>query len=340
MTASSSSGTGAAHPARFVVGTGRCGSTLLTRLLDQHSDVTGLHEVFTGLDWDRRFVAGPVSGEYMVDLLATPNPVIAEVVGAGHDAEEVTYPFRASDRYRRGDPLPWILTSTLGHLSADPDEYWDRLSDWLVARPGAGVTEHYRALFDRLADDQGANLWVERSGSSIDYVGELARVFPDARFVHLHREGPEVALSMRAHPFYRLAVQLLYGPTPPERPDDPRSELARRLDAPTELAWFGRYWSDQLANGERGLADVASDRVLNVSFEHLIQHTTEVLLEITNHLDLPPDSGFAARAEGMVRRPVDTRADRLEPTEAEVLDAACAPGREVLDRLVPGFPAR
>ena len=56
--------------------------------------------------------------------------------------------------------------------------------------------------------------WVERSGSSIDYVDGLLGLFPRARIVHLVRDGREVALSMRNHAAYRMAVQLLYGVMP------------------------------------------------------------------------------------------------------------------------------
>ena len=94
---------------RFAVGTGRCGSTLFTRMLDRHDAVVGLNEVFTGLDWGRRFVTHPVGGAEVADLLGTPNHVIDMVLGKGYDAEEVTYPFRPGDRYGRGDPMPWIL---------------------------------------------------------------------------------------------------------------------------------------------------------------------------------------------------------------------------------------
>jgi hypothetical protein len=42
--------------------------------------------------------------------------------------------------------------------------------------------------------------------SSLDYVGDLSRLFPAARFVHLHRDGREAALSMREHHAFRLAI--------------------------------------------------------------------------------------------------------------------------------------
>src|SRR4029077_11053480 len=40
---------------------------------------------------------------------------------------------------------------------------------------------------------------VERSASSLHLIPLLHAQFPAARFVHLHRDGPDCALSMRLH---------------------------------------------------------------------------------------------------------------------------------------------
>ena len=77
---------------RFVVGTGRCGSTLLTRMIAEHADVLGLNEFFTGLDWGTRFQPGDVTGRAFGELIATPNHVVTEVTSRGYEADEVAYP--------------------------------------------------------------------------------------------------------------------------------------------------------------------------------------------------------------------------------------------------------
>lgn len=323
-------------PARFVVGTGRCGSTLLTKMLDEHTQLLGLNEVFTGLDWGRRFTAEPVTGAQVADILGTPNHVIDMVLGKGYDAEEVTYPFRPGDRYRRGEPMPWILTSTLGHLTEDPDALWGELRGWLEARAEPlPIGEHYRALFDHLAARGGKSAWVERSGSSVQYVGELLEVFPDARVVHLIRDGAEVALSMRNHPFYRLAVQLYYGVMP--EGVDPADEDAvvdgwLTGDPPVEL--YGRYWSDQLCEGEAALASLPSDRLLSVRFEEVVSDPAPAMEAIAAFFDLPVDEGFAARAAALVRGVPPARAGSLDDAARSALAAACEPGDAVLRRLL------
>jgi len=326
--------TSAAVPCRFVVGTGRCGSTLLTRMLDVHPDLLGLNEVFTGLDWSRRFTPDPVDGSEVAAILGTPNRVIEMVTARGHDAEEVTYPFREDSRYGRGDPLPWILTSTLGHLGDDPDAHWDRLAAWLSMRPAGPVADHYRALFELLAEEQGAVAWVERSGSSIDYLGDLLGCFGEAQVVHIHRDGAEVALSMRNHAFYRLAVQLYYGIMPDGvDPDDEEAVVDAWLDGDPPVELYGRYWSEQLAHGEAALGGLDSRHLLTVAFEDVVREPAAWMERIGAFLGLPPAPGFANDAAALVRGVPRSRAGSLPSAERDRLDEACEPGRAVLARL-------
>ena len=74
---------------RFVVGTGRCGSTLLSLLLAEHREVVSLHELFTGLDWGRRFATGPVTGAELAELITAEQPVTTEVMKRGHVTDEI-----------------------------------------------------------------------------------------------------------------------------------------------------------------------------------------------------------------------------------------------------------
>ena len=319
---------------RFVVGTGRCGSTLLTQMLGRHRSMCGLNEVFTGLDWSARFPTEPVSGATVADILGAPNEVIQMVVGKGYDAEEVTYPFDGRGRRRRGDPLPWILTSTLGHLHDDPDGYWDELAAWMRSRPVMPIAAHYAAFFDRLTRDAGKDAWVERSGSSIDYVGDLLALFPDALVVHIWRTPEEVALSMRRHPFYRLAVQLTYGVMPPGvDPDDDDAVVSGWLRGDPPAALYGRYVSDQLAHGEAALSSLPADRLDSVRFERVVADPRRAMTELSDFLELPADPEFVADAAALVRGSPLPRVGDLASDERADLETACSVGREVLGRL-------
>ena len=103
---------------RFIVGTGRCGSTLLSRMLAENPETLSIFEYFNGLDVFRRFAPAPVSGSEFAALISTEQPVLTAVLRRGYDAAEVTYPFGAGGRYRRDEALPWILVSALARRTA------------------------------------------------------------------------------------------------------------------------------------------------------------------------------------------------------------------------------
>ncbi len=327
---------------RFVVGSGRCGSTLLSRMLDVHPDVSSLFEFFNGLDVARRF-APALDGGALADLLGAEQTVVTAALRRGHTAEEIVYPFGAPGaRYAPHDRLPWLCVSMAPRLSDDPDGLFDALIEWARARPETSAGEHYRALFAWLCARSGTSTWIERSGSSIDYAGALATCFPDARFLHLHRDGAETALSMREHGIYRLPIALLYDVAladgkrvsesrgldfagPVERGD----LISQILDAKLEPAVFGRYWSDQVERGVAAGNALGPDRFAEIAFEDLVERPREGLAFIADFFELPSADWIDA-AVALIRSRPRTRRDALPEAEREALDDACARGRTAL----------
>ena len=61
---------------RFIVGTGRCGSTLLSRMLGENPETLSIFELLNGLDPSRRFQAEPMTGHEFADLLSIRVPEI------------------------------------------------------------------------------------------------------------------------------------------------------------------------------------------------------------------------------------------------------------------------
>jgi len=252
---------------RFVVGSGRCGSTLLSRMLSCHPDAVSIFEVLNGLDLVRRFAEGPVPGPAFADLVTAPQPFLNAVLRRGYPVEEVVYPF-GEGRYGREDAFPYILGGALPRLSDEPDALFDELAAFARARPESGLRDHYRALFGWLARRAGREHWIEKSGSSIDYLEALHAFFPGARFLHLHRDGPEVALSMREHHAYRLPIAVMYRmeidgvpfdellPIDLEAAPHADDTISRILRSRPPAEHFGRYWTDQVVRGARALRNL------------------------------------------------------------------------------------
>jgi hypothetical protein len=330
--------------ARFIVGTGRCGSTLLSRMLAEHPDVCSLFEFFTGLDWGRRFAGGSIAPAEFAELISRPQPIIDAVLRRGYFVEEVTYPF-GRGRFARGDTMPWILVSMLPRLTDDPDRLFEKVVSFAHRLPVQPLREHYRALFEWLTAHTGRRCWIERSGSSIDYLASLYATFPEALVVHIHRDGREAALSMREHHAYRVPISLMYdapvssgrrpselGPldlTAAPRSDDPISQI---LASRPPVEAFGRYWSDQVMRGSEAFAHADPAHFLAVRFEDLIVRPKEVLQQIAGFFGLSGDDRWLARGAGLVRGIPASRFPRLTAGERAALDAASRPGMIRLGR--------
>jgi hypothetical protein len=329
---------------RFIVGTGRCGSTLLSRMIGEHPDVCSIFECLNGLDVARRFAPEPCSGERFRELLLAEQPFLTAVLRRGYRVEEVVYPFGVG-RHRRGDPMPYVLTTMLPRLSDDPDGLLDAIAEFTAALPEQSASDHFRALFGWLAEREGSGAWIERSGSSIEYLPALAAAFPGARFLHLHRDGPETALSMRRHHAYRLPVSVMYrAPDESGRPaPEPASldfasspheddAISRVLAARPPAEVFGRYWSDQLARGMAG-EEPAGPCYRELAFEDLLEHPAQRLREIADFFALDPDrDGWAERAAALVGGRPTARVLRLSAEAQSRLEAACLPGMKLLGR--------
>ena len=339
---------------RFIVGTGRCGSTLLSRMLAENPDTCSIFEYFNGLDVLRRFQAEPLSGQDFAQLIAGEQKFVTAVLRRGYPVSEITYPFADAPpgaragrvgRYRRDEPLPWILVSMLPRLTDDPDALFDELMEFCRSRPKGSVVGHHRALFDWLAQRLGRLHWIERAGSSIDYLPALVQHFPEARFLHIHRDGCESALSMREHHAFRVPIAILYQAAAGEGPslaeidfeaaptaDDP---ISRVLEGLPPVVYYGRYWSDQIARGLSARSQLAPGRYRELRFEDLLRDPAAALSEVAEFFEL--DGGdWLRRAAALVTTPPPARFGALSAKDRELLARACEPGRALLSREAKG----
>jgi hypothetical protein len=334
-------------PARFVVGTGRCGSTLLSRMLAMNGRVLNVFELFSGLEPDFRFERRAVSGAELAAQLRLDHPMLTMVMKRGGEVPEVVYPFEnPAARHALGDAVPWALAIAIPRISDRPDALFDELIERVEAAPTRPLAVHYREIFDWLAETHDRTAWIERSGTSIDFLSDLAAFFPDARFVHIHRDGREAALSMREYAVLRVAVAVMNGLAGDieythdelvrlEREDG--ATIDRLLETRSPIELYGRYWSDQILNGARARTTLPDERFLDVRFETLVTEPARVLTEIADFFDLPRDDGtgrdaWIDRAAALSRGLPTLRAPALSGSERERLDQACAEAMTTLGR--------
>src|SRR5690242_1668812 len=91
----------------FVVGTGRCGSTLLSNILREDERILSLSEFFISLS-PFAFHKKELDGKEFWDILATPRPKAIQMVRYGVGIAEFLY--------QSQEGTPPILLTTLPHI--------------------------------------------------------------------------------------------------------------------------------------------------------------------------------------------------------------------------------
>ncbi|WP_240649097.1 sulfotransferase [Streptomyces sp. Z26] len=324
-------------PLTFVVGTGRCGSTALSEVLRLHPDILSMSELFTTLEPDA-LPEQPLDGEEFWRLLASTRPFADRMARDGAPLPEHLYA-HAPGRFNPVDGVPAVCLTTLPHLTDDPDALYDALRPVLTARPSGPVAGHYRALFAELSARCGGYAVVERSGFSLALVPRLRRHFPEARFVHLHRGGPDCALSMSRHAGFQMIEFLgeLVAREGPEAAarlgrllDDDTFDLKGALARPVPVERYGALWSRMITEGLAHLDALPADLRTSVAFEDLLDAPARELARLAAHFGVAPEPDWIAAAERLLDGRRRGASAYLPPDEGAALRAACAPGTRAL----------
>lgn len=256
----------------LIVSTGRCGSTLMSDLMNLHPDVLSLSEFFTVLGpgvWRLPDMDGP----QLWELMCGGPPGYQELLRLAWSPEMLAE--EGSDP----DPLELIPIPHLArrHRVPEPMSVRRAFQTAVEAQPRAPVAEHFPAIFDAVRSRLARKCWVERSGGSLAYVAELLKAFPGARIICLHRDERATVLSMSKHPYFKLrAVHSQVGPMSVEQ------ALAHDLS----LGDFRRYLRRMVSEGLEALEQDGRP-VLHVSYEGLTSKPRDTLPAVFAFMGLP-----------------------------------------------------
>lgn len=240
-------------------------------------------------------------------------------------------------------------------LSAKPGvemhhEYAVQITQPLAVKRYLGLLDETRTrtvlaeTFGAAIQHSQARFWGDSSNKLSWLIPDLAALFPEARFVHLVRDGRKVASSylhklgaenydtrsnavMQAHYDGRGTIP------PPEKPywwpvprrDDPAATVFRAYDQFQRIAW---HWAEINRVALAALAALPAHRTLFARLEDLTQSPDQVR-RLHEFLGLPcAESDFAVYARPHnVNKPEDRL---LDETQRAQFDAIAGP---MLDRL-------
>ncbi|MBB5939667.1 sulfotransferase [Streptomyces zagrosensis] len=334
----------------FIVGTGRSGSSALSRIVNFHPDILSLNELYASVGAGA-LPSEPLTGPQFRRLLTDPNPVFDTMTRSGVPLPEFLY-IRQPGRYSAETTgIPALSLMVLPHLTDDPDRLLDELADQVESWPQRSAARHYEALFELLCTRFGRRAVIERSGYSLHWVPRLTSAFPTARFVHLFRDGPDCALSMSRHPGYRVIALLrdvmersqissmeeLTEEHIKALPSDLSALLADRfdgkrlvMDRPMPVADFGALWSELITEGVTLLAKVPQPRRMSLAYEDLLEAPERELTRLAHFAGVEATAKWLAAGREHLHANRRGTARFLPDADLSALRDNCAPGRRAL----------
>lgn len=234
----------------FVGGTGRSGTTIVGQLI-------GHSAAFELVPTEVRFHTDPGG---MPDLIAGR----IDVDQFAENMRTKWYRRRANRNGPRGV-----------HVVAD-QEVFDaalaRLRENYAADGAAAAGQFVHDLLDGVGERAGKPSWVEMTPPVAHAMDSLYRILPDAKFVHMMRDGRDVASSV---------VPRGWGPN----------------DLPGAMEW----WADEMIAIGRAEAQVPAGQLLRMRMESLVGPNREVAYErLRTFLGVDDDPGMRAFFEESV----------------------------------------
>ena len=171
------------------------------------------------------------------------------------------------------------------HGSVDADEFLDDLSRiptlaaWGLApddvsprlRAGMRTGAAIAAIFETVAEKEGKPRWGDKTPMYMRHLSLLERLFPDAQYVHLIRDGRDAALS-----FLRM----------------PEGTFARTWAHPENASEFACLWRTEVAAARELGRRVGRTRYLEVRYEELVAQPGPVVASICEFAGIPFESGM------------------------------------------------
>ena len=207
----------------FIGGTGRSGTHVLSQLISRHNRYA-LVPVEVRFHTDDDGFPGLLSGE------TTPAQFLKRMRGfwwKGFQTSRFRGMYRFVDRERYDAAL---ATFEAGH------------AEDLIA---ACRQLFYDLLWFRVEEDPRAVALVEQSTDTVARAGTLSRVFPEARFVHVVRDGRDASAS--------------------------RVSQTRGLVRPRTRVEGIAWWEERIRAIERGADALPPDRLLTVGLDELVR---------------------------------------------------------------------
>ncbi len=209
----------------FFVGCPRSGTTLVRAIFNSHPDLAIPDETHFFSDMVSQQKKYSPNGEFVPDLF------LADLFGH-----------------------PWF--HRLGLTARE-------VRSEILKEPPSSYSEAVRAVFASYAKHLGKSRYADKTPRNLDRLKALAETFPEARFVHIIRDGRNVALSLLDMPW-----------------------------GPNDIVEAARIWKSRVRRGRKAGHSLGSFRYQEVRYETLLDDPERTIESLCEFIDLPFDSGM------------------------------------------------
>ena len=245
------------RPPIFICGTGRSGTTILQLILARHSRIFATR-------YEGRFIVSPGGLlELKRSLLAAPAVGRFKELLLGEWYQKV---------YRKGTPQEYvgglhvdIGREELERLVADLDQ-------WLAGALNGALRSMIEGFYGPLVQRKGKARWLEKTPTNLVYMPELYRLFPEAKFLHIIRDGRDVAVSIVRN-FWPIG-------------DNPVVEQ-KFHKVPRTIRNAARFWRVYLEKGLELACQLPPEAYKEIRLEQLIAEPEATLRDICAFIDEP-----------------------------------------------------
>ena len=295
----------------FMIGTGRCGSTIVGQVVAMHPDVGFIANV------DDRFAGLNRKGR-LNNRIYRSLPAPLQKQGG-----------------RRGGASRGRLASGVRSVAMTPSEGYrllDRHVSPMLSEPvrdlvaddaSAWLSRRLRAFFEARAAAQGRPLFLHKF-TGWPRAGLMHAVFPEARFIHVVRDGRDVASSLVQQPWwhgFRGPGAWGFGPLSSED-EATWLESGRSFAVLAGLEW--KILMEAFAAAERA---VPAGAWLELRYEDVVERPREQVERLLAHLGLEWTDGFERAFAGLefTRARSGAYREELPARDADLLDRVLAP---------------
>jgi hypothetical protein len=203
------------------------------------------------------FVGSGRSGTTLVQAIFSAHPDLAVV----HESQFIPRLVRAHGRR----DAPFDPVALLADLPKSPDFQRmnlsiDTIHHELSEQSVTDVADAIRLIFGLFAEAKGKRLYGDKTPGYVMHMGLIARLFPESRFVHVVRDGRDVALSYLRTDF-----------------------------GPENLSEGALYWKRRVCRGRATGEALGPDRYMEMRYEDLVQDPEQVLRGVSTFIGIEFD---------------------------------------------------